>query len=813
MSEFDDRINQLQQRLENLSKYQEDVHREIVNIHFELKSLRAAIQTKEANEAPRKPPVREYIPPPRSQQTSTEQQQTQEQFNEQTNQQSKWYESQQTNTPNYGYQASSESSFHQTYATPTPKEKSDLEKFIGENLISKIGIVITVLGVAIGAKYAIDNNLISPLTRIILGYLFGFALLSIAVHLKEKYLNFSAVLLSGAMAIQYFITYAAHSFYNLISQSSAFALMLIFTVFTILSAIKYNRQIIAHFGLVGAYTIPFLLSDGSGNYAFLFSYISIINIGILAISVVKYWKPLYFSSFIITWAIFYAWYLTGYKAALHFPLAMTFATVFFLIFYLTFLAYKAINKETFTKEIVFLVLANSFIFYGLGYAIIDSRSDGNQFLGLFTVANAALHFIVGFIISRFNLADKSSVHLITALVLTFITIAVPVQFRGNWITLLWTAEAAILFWIGRTKTVALYEYFSYPLMALAFISLWNDWQTASHKLFSNEIDTNPLPFFNADFVTAILFVAAFAFIYFINKNPKYEPAVNEDLYKVAGYVIPTVLLIALYNTFRVEIETYWNYRLMNSAVPNPSEPQFLVYNWDLNLFGAVWQINYTLFFLTILAIANLKKIKSPVLGLVNLGLNTLALAIFLIGGLIVLGELRHSYLHPLENSVFAAGISHILTRYVSLAFVAALIFVSYQYVKREFFKESFPNLKLRLAFDFVFYFSLWIIASSELINLMDIFGYDNSYKLGLSILWGVYALFLIILGINRHKKYLRISAFVLFAVTLAKVFLYDIAHLDTISKTVVFVSLGVLLLIISFLYNKYKHLIVEPGEA
>jgi len=48
--------------------------------------------------------------------------------------------------------------------------------------------------------------------------------------------------------------------------------------------------------------------------------------------------------------------------------------------------------------------------------------------------------------------------------------------------------------------------------------------------------------------------------------------------------------------------------------------------------------------------------------------------------------------------------------------------------------------------------------------------------------------------------------------TLLKLFFYDIAELDTISKTVVFVSLGVLLLTISFLYNKYKDFIFEESE-
>ena len=68
----------------------------------------------------------------------------------------------------------------------------------------------------------------------------------------------------------------------------------------------------------------------------------------------------------------------------------------------------------------------------------------------------------------------------------------------------------------------------------------------------------------------------------------------------------------------------------------------------------------------------------------------------------------------------------------------------------------------------------------------------------------MYSLALIVLGIWKKKKYLRVTAIVLFGATLIKLFFYDISHLDTISKVIVFVSLGLLLLIISFLYNKNK---------
>lgn len=79
-------------------------------------------------------------------------------------------------------------------------------------------------------------------------------------------------------------------------------------------------------------------------------------------------------------------------------------------------------------------------------------------------------------------------------------------------------------------------------------------------------------------------------------------------------------------------------------------------------------------------------------------------------------------------------------------------------------------------------------------------------------MWGIYSLGLISFGIWKKQKHLRIFAIVLFGITLVKLFLYDISHLDTIAKTIVFVSLGILLLIISFLYNKYKNIISDEED-
>jgi len=704
---------------------------------------------------------------------------------------------------------------HQTYQKPIDKPlqnvtppiakkstdiKSDLEKFIGENLINKIGIAILVIGVGIGAKYTIDNNLITPLTRIILGYLIGLGLLGLGLKLKEKYDNFSAVLVSGAMAILYFITFAAYSFYELIPQIVTFILMVVFTIFTVIAALNYNKQIIAHIGLVGAYAVPFLLSNDSGQAEVLFSYIAIINIGILAIAYRKYWKPLLYVSFLLTWLIYFSWFNFRFLSTDHFTLAWTFLIVFFTIFYTIFLAYKLIKKEKFEIQDILLILSNSFIFYGLGYTLLDDHETANQFLGLFTLGNAIIHLIVASVIYQNKLVDKNLFYLISGLVLVFITIAVPVQLNGNWVTLLWTGEAALLFFIGRTKNAGIYEKISYPIMLLACISIMQDWGLAYNNYLGHE-SIRFTPILNVHFLSSTLFIAAFWYINHLNQNKNYKGAFenNRELSNLVSISIPAILIVSTYLAFRLEIANYWDQLYRDSAQTNGYLNN---YHMDLKYFKTIWLIIYTMFFASILSFINIKRIKNSLLGTLNLGFNALILSGFLIKGLYDLSELRESYLS--DNSYYQGSLFNLGIRYLSFIFVGVLLTTTYHYVRQKFIKQD-----LKIIFDLVLHTTIIWIASSELLHWMDLGNASESYKLGLSILWGVYALLLIVLGIYKKQKYVRIAAITLFGVTLIKLFFYDISHLNTISKTIVLVSLGVLLLIISFLYNKYKDFIAD----
>ena len=691
------------------------------------------------------------------------------------------------------------------FSLPTinrPKQPSDLEKIIGESWINKIGILIVIIGVAIGAKYSIENELISPLTRIILGYLVGVGLLGFGIKLKPKFEGYSAVLVSGSISIFYFITYFAYSFYNLIPQILAFVMMLIFTVFTVFAAIKYNRVVIAHIGLIGAYAVPFLLSSGSGRVDILFSYMLIINLGILFISIKRDWKTLHYSAFFFTWLIYGSWFadksfyssLQGYEA-----LGIGFATAFFLIFYGVSLFNNIISKEKLDKINIILILLNSFIYFGFGYGIFNSNTKLDTYLGLFTLFNAVIHFVVLFFIKSKKLADSTLFYSTLGMVFTFITIAIPIQLDGSWVTLLWIAQGTILFWIGKTKNIPIYEKISLPILGLSFLSLLEDW---SFYRYANNGDIQA--FWNINFLTGILAILGYGFVVYLSRkhaeteeNQKFSP-----FNAIKSFYLPALLVLTAYLTFRNEIAYYFNYWYESSSLKGKEISEiddYSLYNYDINVFKNIYLIAYSLVFFGGLALLNFHKFKNKVLGISAIVIGLLTLLSAQTFGLEELGELRYAYINGGSNEYFDVNFNYILVRYLLWGSVAFALWAIFKNTK-----SIIENTKFHIFLEMVIHISILNFLSNELVTWMDIAGYQDIFKLGLSILWSVYSLLLVSLGIYKKKKYLRISALVLFGVTLAKLFLYDISNLSTISKTVVLIVLGLLLLIISFLYNKFK---------
>ena len=695
-------------------------------------------------------------------------------------------------------------------AQPSAIQK-DLEKFIGENLISKIGIVILVIGVGIGAKYSIDHNWIKPIARIILGYVIAGGLLVFGMKLKAKYESFSAVLVSGAIAIMYFITYFGFTLYGFFGQVPAFILMVIFTGFAVVASIQYARQVIAHIGLVGAYGVPFLLSNGSGEVVVLFSYMALLNAGILAVSFWRYWKGLCYTAFGLTWLIYAGWYLQEYSTKDDFAVGLIFLSIFFLTFYMMILAYKLIKKEKLDAGDILVLLANSFLFFGYGCSSLISHEIGEQLLGLFALANAIIHFAVCTVVYRQKLADRNLFYLLTGLVMVYITIAIPVQLDGHWVTLLWAGEAALLFWIGRSKAVKVYEGLSYPLILLTMVSIGHDWVSYYWHYHPDQPLTWIMPILNIQFSTTCLVVAALSFINLVH----WRSAQGKEARPPSGiltYSLGGTLILIMYLGGMVELTNYWDQLYKGSVIANPVlddcgySPS--IYHKDIRHFSGIWVFNYTLVFLIGMVVANLIWIRSKALGIFTFIIAGLTILLTLTQAPNMLAILRVHYISQYQAEYYHITSFNIGIRYTVIGLIASLLGILYIHSRKILNSGEF-----RMAFDALLYLSGLIVASLELIHWEELAGEGQSYKLGLSILWGAYSLIMIALGIWLKKKHLRIGAIVLFGITLVKLFLYDISHLDTIAKTVVFVSLGSLLLVISFLYNKYQNKISNETDS
>jgi len=71
-----------------------------------------------------------------------------------------------------------------------------------------------------------------------------------------------------------------------------------------------------------------------------------------------------------------------------------------------------------------------------------------------------------------------------------------------------------------------------------------------------------------------------------------------------------------------------------------------------------------------------------------------------------------------------------------------------------------------------------------------------------SALWMAYGAMLMVVGFLRRSAFVRWQALLLIAVTIVKVFVYDVSQLDRGYRIVSFIVLGVLLLAISFVYQR-----------
>jgi hypothetical protein len=393
------------------------------------------------------------------------------------------------------------------------------------------------------------------------------------------------------------------------------------------------------------------------------------------------------------------------------------------------------------------------------------------------------------------------------MVIAFFTVTISVQFNNFVTAIIWSVEAALMFLYGKSKKINVYEIISYVLILLTAVITLLNWSATSYNLYGNTIDKLYTPVFNMGFLASFTVIISFCFIFLVNLKSKRNdaPISSANFFDVA---FPLLFLFIIYFSFFTEISLYWsNIQVQTSFEINADgiwEKQFGNLNLDITKFMAIWLINYSLLFASILSFLNFSWLKNKNFDAFLLVINIFLIIIFLTAGLNQIAQLRDSYLATDLAANYDVSIYHLLIRYISIAFFALLMYSTYMFIIK-----GFPNKIFKNIFEIILSTSIVVICSSELITWLSLNGSTEVYKHWLSILWGAFSLILVSYGIWKKKKHLRIFAIILFAGTLLKLFFYDLTNLETVPKTIVFLFTGVLLLVVSFLYNKYTKMIFE----
>ncbi|MEO7299580.1 MAG: DUF2339 domain-containing protein, partial [Verrucomicrobiota bacterium] len=75
--------------------------------------------------------------------------------------------------------------------------------------------------------------------------------------------------------------------------------------------------------------------------------------------------------------------------------------------------------------------------------------------------------------------------------------------------------------------------------------------------------------------------------------------------------------------------------------------------------------------------------------------------------------------------------------------------------------------------------------------------------------WAALALVLFILGLSLKERIYRWCGLVILGAAVGRVFLFDVWKLETIYRILSFMALGLVLLVLGFLYNKYQEKIKD----
>ena len=646
------------------------------------------------------------------------------------------------------------------YAT----SETNFEKYIGENLFGKIGILIFIIGIGFFVKYAIDQNWINETARTLMGYAVGAGMLVLAERLHKRYHTFSSLLAGGAFGIYYLITAIAFHYYALFSHTIAFVILCVTTIFMSAVSVLYDRKELAVTALVGGFIAPFIISTDSSSIISLQIYITILNIGMFCLAMYKKWAILPMVSFAFTYIILWGTTAIGSfsdsEAVTTYPTLFAFATLFYVIFLLpvVFILRTQYGENT-RLGLLGIITANSFMYLIYGDFLLqhfEASSDTRAYLAFFIAAvNLAIHLYL-----RFRVEGQDTLrNLMLGLAVTFASMGVPILFSTANIPMVWAAEAVLLLWLFTKEKNRIYELASAVLLLLTMGAL------AYYRTSGAFIhDIGDSLFFNgAFFVTTFVSIAYFVVAVIM----QYNKELFSDTKRLIAYTPCNAIAYAL------------GFCIL-----------FLAFRDNFHF-----------------------HLEQPISEYASL----LTANIMLLGGALILRkrfEISENML-AYEISLYLAGILFAMTVWndtaptgLLLRWLMALVTIAYMaYCMRGQLLVTSNQRSLHTEYAIVSTL-MWLTLTRLLLITFNEVNFSTAFSLSL----GIAAFILMCIGMRYHSKEIRIVSLAEFGIIIGKLILNDVWAMPSLGKIIVFISLGAILLILSFLYQKLKDALFNEKE-
>jgi len=673
---------------------------------------------------------------------------------------------------------------HQRAEAParTPAETSmrdkEFEFKVGSKIFTGVGIVAILLGTAFFLRYAFENNLIDESMRVALGLLGGAVLLVLGWFTNKRYPLYGQAVTGGGIGLWYLSLFAAHNFYNILSQPAAFFFMIITTVIGASLARLYDSLPLASFAALGGFATPFLLPSNTTNPHTLFWYVALLDLGIFALAWSKPWQYLTLGGLVGTLLIYSAWFAGEYTKAA-FGISFFYTSLFFLIFlFISFL--HQFTKESAKQRGADIAIAciNPAFYFLFNFITIDALYPA--WTGLFAIALGVLYAALAGMMRALRSIEsgRDFSTILFGISFLFFIVAVPIQFEKHWITIWWAALGLVLLVLGFALRMRVARLAAMLAFTLAFV-----------RLFTLDITlaAGALPIVNTRFIT-FLFVSVLLALASMVFELKRREGFDADLLPLEKDEFRASLsftMLALYVVSLVGLAT--EISSFHSA--------FL-----LPIVGTLWALGGGALALfvgnTALRIAAYLTFAAT------------ALRILFVEGVVNLNT----------YSVIANTRVGVTLWYIAaLALFAAILRMQRHKISREeqnlvtpiLFMATNGMLLWLVSMEVSDYFNRQLRTSSSTVRASLI----NMKRAALSVAWTLYAATLLVVGIVGKSVHARISSICLFGVVVVKVFLLDTENLNDFYRFVSFISLGVILLLSGFLYYRFRERIMEFIKA